>query len=131
MRRGTKAAELFGDLLRELRVQKGFSMQYVSRQMGVAAAHVSQCEKAQRAVKEPKIEDWARALEVDMSFLRKRWLFYDLKFPAPPVVRRRSRGSTKSEVQLLFEQLVAPDRERVIGYIHRLIEEREEDLDKD
>lgn len=45
MRRGTKAAELFGELLYELRTEKRFSMRHVGRKIGSPAATVSQVEK--------------------------------------------------------------------------------------
>lgn len=127
MRRGTKAAELFGQLLYKLRTDKDFSMYHVASKMGVYAAYVSQCEKGQRAVKEPKLEDWARALEVDMSFLRERWLNFQLEHPDGPIYRKRSKSSTRSELAVLLDQLSGPERERVIGYMHRLVEERSVD----
>lgn len=129
MRRGTDAAVLFGGLLYEIRVSKGFSMQYVARQMGdgVYAAAVSQWEKGQRAVKESKLENLANVLEVDASFLRERWLYFQIQHPAPPVVRNRSKSSPTRHLVLELQKLTAPERERALGYIHRMLDERSAD----
>lgn len=127
MRRGTQAAILFGELLYELRVAKGFTMRHVGLKIGAPPATVSQCEKAQRAVKEPKLEDWAHALEVDVSFLRERWLHFQREHPDGPINRNRGKSlTTKQLVVNELQQLTAPERQQVIGYIHRLLEERKD-----
>jgi transcriptional regulator with XRE-family HTH domain len=75
MRRGTPSAKLFGDLLTMLRtVGTGQSMRQVGDRIGVRAATVSQIEKGQRALKEPKIAAWAGALDVSEADLRELWM---------------------------------------------------------
>lgn len=75
MRRGTPSAKLFGDLLTMLRtVGTGQSMRQVGDRIGVRAATVSQIEKGQRALKEPKIPAWAEALEVSKVDLHELWM---------------------------------------------------------
>jgi transcriptional regulator with XRE-family HTH domain len=126
MRRGTPSAMFFGQLLCELRTYKQFSMRHIARKIGVPAATVSQVEKAQRAVKEPKLAAWASALEVDETFLRERWLFFQKEYPDPPILRTHHKTRTKDQVLVLFDQLTGVERSLVTGYIHRLLEEREE-----
>src|SRR4051794_31251862 len=76
MRRGTQSSRLFGALLRMIRsVGSGDSMRQVGERIGVpaAAATVSQIEKGERALKEPKIADWAKALKVREADLLELW----------------------------------------------------------
>ncbi len=74
MRRGTPSAELFGMIIFVLRTVKcKKSMKQIGDLIGTAPALVSQVEKGQRAVKEPKIEVWADALEVSEYNLRELW----------------------------------------------------------
>lgn len=74
MRRGTPSADLFGELLTTLRlVGSGSSMRRIGERLGAPAATVSQIEKGQRALKEPRIAAWAYALEVDEDDLRELW----------------------------------------------------------
>lgn len=76
MRRGTPPAELFGDLLAMIRTAgTRDSMRQVAEKIGTPAATVSQIEKGQRALKEPKIAVWAAALEVSEADLRELWTF--------------------------------------------------------
>jgi transcriptional regulator with XRE-family HTH domain len=49
-------------------------MRAVGDRIGVPAATVSQVEKGERAVKEPKIATWAAALDVEEADLRELWL---------------------------------------------------------
>lgn len=77
-------------------------------------------------MKEPKLAAWASALEVDEFFLRDRWLSLQQEYPDSPILRYRTRSATKNQVRDLFEELTGPERERVTGYIHRIIEERKE-----
>lgn len=51
------------------------SMRQVGEKIGAPAATVSQIEKGQRALKEPKIAAWAAALEVGEADLRELWTF--------------------------------------------------------
>jgi transcriptional regulator with XRE-family HTH domain len=75
MRRGTPSAELFGDLLGMIRtVGTGDSMRQVGDKIGAPAATVSQIEKGQRALKEPKIAVWAAALGVSEADLHELWV---------------------------------------------------------
>jgi transcriptional regulator with XRE-family HTH domain len=75
MRRGTPSAELFGGLLTMIRLAgTGCSMRRIGERIGAPAATVSQTEKGQRALKEPKLSAWASALEVDESDLHDLWL---------------------------------------------------------
>jgi len=74
MRRGTPSAELFGDLLAMIRTAgTAASMRQVGDKIGAPAATVSQVEKGQRALKEPKIAVWSQALDVDESDLLELW----------------------------------------------------------
>jgi len=75
MRRGTPSAEFFGDLLAMVRtVGTGDSMRQVGKKIGAPAATVSQIEKGQRALKEPKIAVWAAALGVSEADLHELWV---------------------------------------------------------
>ena len=49
------------------------SMRQVGEKIGAPAATVSQIEKGQRALKEPKIAAWAAALEVSEADLHELW----------------------------------------------------------
>jgi hypothetical protein len=74
MRRGTPSAELFGGLLAMIRMAgTRDSMRHVGEKIGAPAATVSQTEKGQRALKEPKIAVWAAAFEVSEADLRELW----------------------------------------------------------
>ena len=50
MRRGTPAAILFGELLHDIRIERGMTMRQVGEKLGAPAATVSQAEKGKRAV---------------------------------------------------------------------------------
>lgn len=126
MRLGTPSCILFGQLLFELRAKNGFTMRQVAAKVGVDAATVSNVEKGNRAVKAPKLAAWASALEVDESFLQERWWHYQKEYPDPPITKVHHKTRTKDEVLVLFGELTGPERCLVIGYIHRLFEEREE-----
>lgn len=71
MRRNTASAELMGNLLRVIRGDR--SMRKIAEKIGCPAATISQVEKGQRALKEPKIHTWANALEVDENYLEMLW----------------------------------------------------------
>src|SRR5687768_4476326 len=74
MRRGTPSAELFGDLLLMVRTAGARrSMREVGDKIGAPAATVSQVEKGQRALKEPKIAMCAAALDVSKADLHELW----------------------------------------------------------
>ena len=82
MRRGTPSAKLFGDLLTMLRtVGTGQSMRQLGDRIGVRAATVSQIEKGQRALKEPKIAAWAEALDVGAGDLHELWMLSQGQVP--------------------------------------------------
>lgn len=75
MRRGTPSAELFGNLLKGIRTTRlDLSMRKVADKIGVKAATISQIEKGQRALKEPKIALWADALDVKEEDLHHLWM---------------------------------------------------------
>lgn len=75
MRRGTPSAQVFGKLLSLVRsVGTGESMRQVGESVGAPAATLSQVEKGQRALKEPRIPPWAAALEVSEADLHELWL---------------------------------------------------------
>ncbi|WP_056825521.1 helix-turn-helix domain-containing protein [Terrabacter sp. Root85] len=74
MRRGTPSAVLFGQLLAMIRqVRTGVSMREVGDRIGAPVATISQVEKGQRALKEPKIKAWSHALEVEPGDLLELW----------------------------------------------------------
>lgn len=74
MRKGTPSAILFGQCLFLIRTRTAKkSMRQVGSIIGTKAATVSQIEKAQRALKEPKLHIWAEALGVDEYQLTQLW----------------------------------------------------------
>lgn len=74
MRRGTPSAELLGGLLATIRMAgTAQTMRQVGDKIGAPAATVSQIEKGQRALKEPKIAVWSEALRVDEADLLELW----------------------------------------------------------
>ncbi len=73
MRRGTPSAILFGTLVCTIRTSQKKSMRQLGLVIGCPAATISQTEKGQRALKEPKIAHWALALEVSEGDLRELW----------------------------------------------------------
>lgn len=74
MKRETPAATLFGALLTTVRLGgTGSSMRRVAQRIGTPTATVSQTEKGQRALKQPKIAAWADALEVRAEDLHELW----------------------------------------------------------
>jgi transcriptional regulator with XRE-family HTH domain len=93
-------------------VGTGQSMRQVGDRIGVRAATVSQIEKGQRALKEPKIPAWAEALEVSEVDLHELWML--------------SQGHVQVDGQLVFYA----DRPDAIGAepqdetIVRTLEER-------
>src|SRR3954470_7427229 len=85
MRRGTPSAELFGGLLAMVRTAgTGSSMRQVGDKIGAPAATVSQIEKGQRALKEPKIAVWAAALKVSEADLHELWVLSQGRIPVGP-----------------------------------------------
>lgn len=124
MRRNTPAAEKFGKLLYSYRIDAGLSMRQVAVKIGVPAATVSQVEKAQRAVKEPKLDAWADALGVSRVSLRREWIKLQRENPDSPIMRVRARTITQSTLHQLINDLSGAERERVRGYIEAIIEGR-------
>ena len=85
MRRGTPSAELFGGLLFIVRTAgAGRSMRQVGDELGAPPATVSQVEKGERALKEPKISAWAGALGVSGDDLHELWTLSQGQVPAGP-----------------------------------------------
>lgn len=125
MRRGTEAAKAFGKILYDRRIELGLTMRQVADKIGVPAATVSQVEKAQRAVKEEKLELWSEALGFDHSFLWRQWDFVQKRFPDGPIVRTgRRRAAEKTEVEDLLKELTSTERTQVFGYMQGLIDSR-------
>jgi transcriptional regulator with XRE-family HTH domain len=122
MRRGTPGAIALGIFLRTIRQSKGMTMRQVSLVLDCHAAEVSNIEKGIRALKEPKIELWAKALEVEDWVIRDEWLKYDAE-EEPPIVRTRRRTIRPKELEELINDLTGPQRERVRGYIDCLLKE--------
>lgn len=123
MRRRTPAAKKFGEILYKLRIEKHLTMRQLAGKTGVVAATISQIEKAERALKEPKIGIWAKALGVDESHLREEWILCQSE-PDPPIVRKRRKSTTTSDLTRLIMSLSSSERNRVLGYIDSLIEKR-------
>lgn len=73
MRRGTQSAIFFGYLLSLIRTEQKKSMREIADKIEGNPATVSQIEKGQRALKEPKIEIWAIALGVRKIDLKELW----------------------------------------------------------
>ena len=121
MRRGTPGAIKMGIFLRNLREAQCLSMRQVAGIIGCAPAQVSQVEKGQRALKEPKIDVWAKALDIGPMFLRERWILYDA-MPADPIIRRRMKNVNLDELDVLIQKLSGPERTRVCGYIEAILE---------
>lgn len=126
MRRGTKAAEVFGQQVREIRERKGMTMRAVAAKLPgePAAAYVSQVEKAQRVVKEDKLEVWAYALGVSHTQLRRLWLTAERSYPAPAITRKKGKSQPKSKLLARFDELNSTERMRVLGYMDALVEAR-------
>jgi hypothetical protein len=59
-------------------------MRQVGDKIGAPAATVSQVEKGQRALKEPKIPAWAAALEVSGADLHELWVLSQGRIPVGP-----------------------------------------------
>lgn len=124
MRRGTPAAEEFGELVHKLRTEKDMSMRQVAIKMGVPTSTVSQVEKAQRAVKAPKLASWANALGVKESYLRGQWNLFQKNNPDPPLVRNNRKSTESKTLEDAIRSLAAPERSQVMGYIDCLIQQR-------
>ena len=101
-------------------------MREVGSRIEAAAATVSQIEKGQRALKEPKIPMWAAALEVDETYLRDTWLRVQLRNPDGPIERVRTKNVNPRALEVMILKLTGPERSRVVGYIDALLENREE-----
>lgn len=125
MRRGTPAAEKFGLLIKSLREANGQSMNQLANELGVYPAAVSQVEKAQRVVKADKIALWAEALNVEALWLDQQWQAIDLANPDEPIRRYRGKSVEQNELFEMIETLIAPERERVRGYIEAILEQRD------
>lgn len=123
MRRGTEPAIKMGLYLKELREQKGLSMNELGRRMGVPAATVSQTEKAERALKSYRIQMWANGLGVTYSTINDVYVELD-EVSVGPIQRRRTRSIETGSLWHLISELSGPERERVRGYIEGIMEGR-------
>lgn len=122
MRRGTPGAIALGDFLCTIRKSKCMTMRQVSLVLDCHPSEVSNIEKGLRALKEPKIELWAKALEVETWVIRDEWLKYDA-MEEPPIVRTRRTPMPSKELVELIYNLSGLQRERVRGYIDCLLKE--------
>jgi transcriptional regulator with XRE-family HTH domain len=123
MRRGTPAAISFGRLLLALRTNRGMTTQEVADKIGGFRATVSQAEKGERAVKEPKLFVWANALGVEEAYLRMAWVDCQSE-EDPPITRNRKKAIKHKELETLLSELNGLERERVRGYVEAIIENR-------
>lgn len=99
-------------------------MREVARRIGAPAATVSQCEKGQRAVKEPKLDLWAKALGVDKKWLREQWEHFQNEYPEGAIVRRYGKSSEPDQILAALKRLTGPERTLALGYIHGLLASR-------
>jgi hypothetical protein len=127
MRRGTPAAELFGSLLFMVRsAEVRSSMRKVGDKVGAPAATVSQVEKGQRALKEPKISAWADALEVSEADLHQLWLLSQGLVPVEgrqqPVFYNKpgALGATPHRAGLVPKLSDGPDLEPIFSLAERI-----------
>lgn len=123
MRRGTPAAIMFGKSLLMFRKDAGLSMRQVADRMNVFPAAVSQAEKGERAVKESSIKAWADALGVREGYLTRLWHEVQAE-KDPPIIRKRSKSTTSMELEAVIASLTGPERDRVLGYVSALLENR-------
>ena len=123
MRRGTPAAITFGKILCSIRTDAGMTMRQLAAKIGCPAATISQVEKGQRALKEPKLAIWSDALGISEEYLKTEWENSHSE-PDPPIVRRRGKSINQIELEELFSELTGPERNRVLGYIDALIQQR-------
>lgn len=124
MRRGTPSAKVFGAFLYSHRMVANLTMRQLGAKIGVPAATVSQVEKGERALKEPKIALWAKGLGIKEKILRDEWERLEYEYPDGPIVRRRDKSVTPGSLEELISGLTGPERNRVCGYIEALIENR-------
>lgn len=125
MRRGTPAAYEFGKWLEARRVDLGLSMRKVGTRIGAPASTVSQVEHGERALKEPKIPEWAKALEISEACFRHEWNAVQKRHPPiGPIVRLRGESLKAKELENHFTQLTGPERMQVLGYIDAIIANR-------
>ena len=124
MRRGTQAAIIFGEYLYKLRTDAGLTMRELGARVGVPAATISQTEKGQRALKEPKLSAWADGLGINQKTLNYHWRRVQIAYPDGPIVRRREKSITPKSLEILILDLTGPERNRVCGYIDALLENR-------
>lgn len=127
MRRGTPAAKVFGNVLLKFRMEAGLSQRQVGAVIKAPAATVSQTEKGQRALKEPKLSIWAKALGVKEEHLRELWLATQIE-EDPPIVRGRAKKT--KELESLISELRSSERSQVFGYVQAVIEQRRLSDDK-
>lgn len=123
MRRGTPAAYEFGRFVKELRTEASLTCAEASARMGKTAPYVSQIELGVRALKEEKVHEYAKMLDVNPAWLMAIWRDTQ-KEPDPPIVRARKSSIPKGDLESAIQDLNAPERERVLGYIHALKESR-------
>lgn len=135
MRRGTPSAQVFGKLLSLVRsLGTGDSMRQVGESVGAPAATVSQIEKGQRALKEPRIAQWAAALDVSEADLHELWVLCQ---GLVPVGRDRlvfysdrpdALGSAPLDAEIIKTLRARPELEaiyrlavRIAGVVKRLL----------
>jgi transcriptional regulator with XRE-family HTH domain len=98
-------------------------MRQVGDKIGAPAATVSQLEKGQRALKEPKIALWAAALEVSEVDLRELWVLSQGQIPVGDRLVFYSDRPDVLGAQPLGDDIVATLRERPdLEPIYRLAE---------
>ena len=124
MRRGTEAAVQFGEALLFIRTNNGLRQAEVARRLGNKAnALVSQAEKGDRIVKFEALPIWAKALEVNEQYLTEIWLNAN-SIEDPPLKRNRAYSTARSDLDKLIRELNGSERDRVLGYIQALLDNR-------
>lgn len=119
-------------------------MRHLGERIGAPAATVSQIEKGERALKEPRIAEWAAALEVSEADLHELWMlsqgqmpaasgtpvFYEDQPDSPPAERPRPDIDRALERRPELESLYRL-AERIAEVLNRLLPNERFQVDPD
>lgn len=126
MRRGTPAAELFGNYVYKSRMNLGMTMRQLADIIKCYPSTVSQIEKGQRVLQERNLIIWADALEIDRETFRAKWESVQVENPAGPITRNRGTSIDIGNLEAILSELTALERSRVQGYVESIIDQRAE-----
>lgn len=131
MRRNTKSAIEFGRQVRAIRLEKGLTQRELAEKINAVNTYISIIETGRRVLNLKYVPLWADALGVSKGRLLKIWQECNAYDDSPRrIVNKRWTVIQQDDLRKLIGELSAPDRQRVLGYIDAVLEERKETQQK-